>query len=144
MKTSLLIAFASVIFTGCGSKEHINTVALKAAAAHTSLRSAAEAEASVPPPLGADNKNTAMPVEPVVAPKVFMTAEDSESILQRDERAQNELNQALRAYQKSRGAVPGDVRELVAAKLIACVPVPPQGGRYIIDADSQAIVWTRQ
>ncbi len=140
MKKQFLIILLTAVtgLIGCSHKEElVKPVSVSKPRPQVSLN--ADASAAPEAPLAADSS-------PAVAdiPRKPITAEESQSILQRDEQAQNELNQALQAFQKTHGNVPSDIHELVVAKLIHSVPTPPQGGVYVIDPQAKAIVWTRQ
>lgn len=48
------------------------------------------------------------------------------------------LDKAIAAYAERRGAPPGDLRALVAARFLDAVPSDPLGGRFFVDADGKA------
>lgn len=138
MKKSLLLLglAAAVTVTGCSRKHAshpLNSVTAQAIRVLPRLDTSIATDAL--PPSG----STAA-VE--VSLKVTNSDEDRR-LLQDDDSFQNVLNQAVQKYQAAHGSLPQDLHELVQARLIASIPTPPQGGRYAVNPQTQAVVWSR-
>lgn len=94
---------------------------------------------------GADSGNTGVTQAPPDSAAGKALSEMDQKLASGDVQAQLQvLNQLLQAWVMSKNSFPGRVEEFVKAKMIAKVPVPPAGKKFLIDTKAVQVVLADQ